>query len=492
MTLAVSRNIAVAVTLTAAAAQAQNLNTLLVLGSSPVIDTQERYRTYTSLTAVGGDFGNTTPEYLTASAYFAQSPRPAAIRIGRWAKTSTSGVLRGAKLSTAQQSLSPWNAITTGSFSLTKNGGSATPITGLNLSGATSLNQVASIITAALTGATMVWNSVFQRFELTSSVTGTTSSIAFLTATGSGQDISAMLLMQTGQGGYSVQGINAETALDAATLFDANYGQLWYALMMPEGVTADHLAVAAFIEGTNNQHFYGVTTQDAATLSAASYSTTLAYTLKESGYDRTTVQYSSSSAYAVASLIGRNLVVDYTGNNTVITSMYKQEPGVVPEDLNETQANALKDLNVNVFVKYDNGTNIVQYGNVCSGHFIDEIMGCAWFAVTVQNRLWNLLYTTVTKIPQTDKGMAVLTTGVEAVCQQAVDNGLFAPGVWNNGGFGTLVQGDFLPEGYYVYAGPMATQDPADRAARKATSIQCAGKLAGAIHTLSLAVTVNQ
>jgi len=493
MTLSVSRNIAVAVTLTAAAAQAQNLNTLLILGNSPVIDTTERIRTYLSLTAVGLDFGSTTPEYLSAQAYFSQSPRPAQLKIGRWAKTATNGQLRGGVLSPAQQALANFQAITTGSFTLTKNGGAPASVTGLNLSGATSLNGVAAIITSALTGATMVWNAVFNRFELTSSTTGTTSSIAFLTVAGSGQDISALLRMQTGQGGYSVQGINAETAVAAATLFDANYGQTWFALVMPEiTVDADHVAVAGALEGMNNQRLYGITTQDTALLSSATYSTTLGYSLKQLGYKRTTLQYSASSAYAVSSMIGRNMVVDFTGNNTVITTKYKQEPGIAPEDLNETQAQALKDLYVNVYAKYDNDTNIIQEGTVCSGNYIDEITACAWFAVTLQQRLWNALYTSPTKIKQTDAGMAQLTTVAEAVCGQAVANGFLAPGVWNGAGFGTLKEGDFLAEGYYVYAQPVALQNPADRAARKATLIQIAGKEAGAIHTVSVGVTVNQ
>ena len=489
--LPVSRLIAVAVALTVAGAKAQNLSTVLVLGSSVVIDVVERVRTYTSLTSVGVDFGNTTPEYLSAQAYFSQSPQPATIQIGRWAKTATSGLLRGATLTPAQQILATWTAVTTGSLRLTKNGAAGVNITGINLSTATSLNQVASLITAALTGATMVWNASFQRFELSSSTTGVGSSIAFLEVTGSGTDISSMLGMQTGQGGYRADGIAAETALTAATLFDNTFGQTWYPLVMPEAVDADHVLVAGYIEASGNKHLYGITTQDAGTLNAVT-TTDIASQLKALGYSRSITQYSSTSAYAVMSLLGRNMVVDYTGNNTVITSMYKQEPGIVAETLNSTQANALQGKNCNVFVGYDNDTNIIQYGTVANGHFIDEITGSDSFAVTVQQRLYNVLYTTTTKIPQTEAGMQILTTVVEAVCQQHVANGFLAPGVWNNAGFGDLAQGDYLPTGYYVYSNPIDTQNPADRAARKAPLIQVAGKLAGAVHTVSLAVTFNQ
>ncbi len=71
-------------------------------------------------------------------------------------------------------------------------------------------------------------------------------------------------------------------------------------------------------------------------------------------------------------------------------------------------------------------------------------------------------------------------------------NGLLAPGVWNSGGFGILKQGDFLPKGFYVYNAPVASQTQNDRAARMAMPIQIAAKLAGAIHSVDVAVTVNQ
>lgn len=490
--LPVSRLINVAVQLTPSAAQAQNLSTLLILGSSEVVDPVERYRDYSSLDAVATDFGTTAAEYLAAALWFEQSPQPNSLKIGRWAAAATKGLLRGAPLSAAQQALANFTSVASGGFTYTKNGGSATNVTAINLSSATNLNGVASLITAALTGATLVWNAAFSRFELTSSTTGTTSSISFLSAPGSGTDISAILGMTAASSGaYRADGIAAETAVAAATLFDSNYGQAWYALTICGAVNADHLAVAAYIEGTNTKHLYGVTTQEAGSLVAATTSD-IGYQLKQLDYDKTLVQYSSSNAYAVVSALARALTVDYTGNNTTITLMYKQEPGIAAEAINATQAQALADKNVNVLVRYNNDTAIIQHGVCASGTFVDIVTGTDWLAVTLQNSLYNLLYTSVTKIPQTDAGMQLLATTADSVCAQAVVNGLLAPGVWNSGGFGSLKQGDFMPKGYYVYAPKVSTQNPADRAARKSVPIQIAAKLAGAVHSVNISVVVNQ
>jgi hypothetical protein len=225
----------------------------------------------------------------------------------------------------------------------------------------------------------------------------------------------------------------------------------------------------------------------------SSVSTTdIAYLLKQLGYKRTVTQYSSNSAYSVCSFLGRALTVNYNGNSTVITLMYKQEPGIVAENLTTTQVNALEAKNCNVFVAYNNNTSIIEQGKVASGDFIDTITGTDWMAVTIMTAVYNLLYTSPTKIPQTDAGSNLITTTIETVCSQGVANGLLAPGVWNSAGFGQLHQGDFLPKGFYVYAPPVASQTQADREARKSVPFQIAAKLAGAVHTVDITINISR
>ncbi|MBN3848625.1 DUF3383 domain-containing protein [Paraburkholderia sp. Ac-20342] len=309
---------------------------------------------------------------------------------------------------------------------------------------------------------------------------------------GSGTDISALLGMTAASSGaYAAQGINAESAVSAVTLFDNQFGQQWYGLTVCGAADPDHLAVAAFIESSTNKHFYGVTTQEAGVLTSTS-TTDIAAQLQAAGFNKTCYQYSSNNAYAVNSLLGRQLTVLYTGNNTVITLMFKQEPGVAAETLNATQMAALEGKNCNVFAAYNNGTTIIEPAKVASGQFIDTIVGMDAFAIDTQTALFNALYTSTTKIPQTDPGMHILATTIEGICQQYVKNGLFAPGTWNSGGFGTLNQGDFMAKGYYVYQPPVASQSQANRAARVSVPFQIAVKLAGAVHDVVFAVTVNQ
>jgi hypothetical protein len=266
----------------------------------------------------------------------------------------------------------------------------------------------------------------------------------------------------------------------------------WYGLAVADDadlVDGDVISVAAAIEASSLSHIFAVTTGDAMTLSATS-SADLAAKLKAASYSRTFVQYSTSSKYAALSAFGRAFTVDFTGSNTTITLKFKTEPGVTYETLTLSQAAAVDGKNANVYVYYANDTAILQQGVMANGDFFDERQGLDWLQNYVQTNLYNLLYTSTTKIPQTDAGVTRLLTNVEASMDQSVTNGLVAPGVWNGGDIGQLAAGDTLTKGYYVYAAPIADQAQSDREARKAPLIQVACKLAGAVHYADVQINV--
>lgn len=258
----------------------------------------------------------------------------------------------------------------------------------------------------------------------------------------------------------------------------------WYGLAIADSadlVEADVISVAAAIEASSLSRILAVTTDDVNVLVAGN-TDNIGYKLKAAGYGRTFWQYSSSSKYAAISAFGRAFTVNFTGNNTTITLKFKTEPGVTYETLTTTQAAAIDSINGNVYVYYANDTAIIQQGVMANGDFFDERHGLDWLQNYVQTNLYNLLYTSATKIPQTDAGVTRLMTNVEASLDQAVNNGLVAPGVWNGGPIGQIESGDTLTKGYYVYADSVDNQAQSDREARKSPVIQAALKLAGAIH----------
>ncbi|ECJ2622962.1 DUF3383 domain-containing protein [Salmonella enterica] len=251
----------------------------------------------------------------------------------------------------------------------------------------------------------------------------------------------------------------------------------------------DWLKVAAAVEASGVSRILAITTSDPASVDATSTGD-LAYKLKAAKYGRTFVQYSSSSKYAALSAFGRAFTVNFNGSNTTITLKFKQEPGITYETLTTDQAAALDAKNCNVFVYYQNDTAILQQGVMSGGDFFDERHGLDWLQNYVQTNLYNLLYTSTTKVPQTDAGVTRLLSNVEQSMDQSVTNGLVAAGVWNGGPIGQLDSGDTLTKGYYVYAQPLSEQAQADREARKAPVIQVACKLAGAVHFADVQINV--
>ncbi|EAA3206434.1 DUF3383 domain-containing protein [Salmonella enterica subsp. enterica] len=283
---------------------------------------------------------------------------------------------------------------------------------------------------------------------------------------------------------------STETLLQAVNAV-LNYTN-WYGLAVADDEDiddADWLSVAAAIEASSLSRILAITTQDPEAINTTS-TTDLAYKLKAAKYGRTFVQYSTSSRYAALSAFGRAFTVNFNGSNTTITLKFKQEPGITYETLTTNQAAALDAKNCNVYVYYENDTAILQQGVMSSGDFFDERHGLDWLQNYVQTNLYNLLYTSTTKVPQTDAGVTRLLSNVEKSMDQSVTNGLVAAGVWNGGPIGQLDSGDTLTKGYYVYAQPLSEQAQADREARKAPVIQVACKLAGAVHFADVQINV--
>lgn len=375
--LPVSNVVNVDVIMSPTAATGRNFGSLLILGTSTVIPVSERIRLYTSSEDIGVDFGEDSPEYEAALIYFSQSPRPAQVYVGRWAKT------------------------------------------------------------------------------LATSETGSAETLA--------QAITAVLQFTN-----------------------------WYGLGIAdedELTPAEITATAAAIQASSLSRVFAVTSSDSGIIDSATTSD-VASTLKAAGYSRTFVQYSTKSKYAALSAFSRAFTVNFTGNNTTITLKFKTEPGVTYETLTSSQAATVDAKNANVYVYYANDTAILQQGVMSNGDFFDERHGLDWLQNYVQTNLFNLLYTSTSKIPQTEAGITRLLTNVEMSLDQAVSNGLVAPGVWNGGDIGQIASGDTLTKGYYVHAQPLSTQAQSDREKRRAPLIQAAIKLAGAVHYADVQIDV--
>jgi hypothetical protein len=492
MALPVSRLVRIVIQLTQLSAQRRSFGILMIAGDSNVINGEERYRSYNSIEAVATDFGTSAPEYFAAALYFGQTPKPRTVMIGRWLRTASAAFNEGGTLTPTQQLISTWTAITNGGLVIVVDGVTKT-LTGLDFSAQTNLNGVATIIDTALSGATITWDG--SRFRVTSGTTGVSSTVSYAT-TGAGTDLAPLLRLTAATGANLVDGFAAETPVACAAAL-VNISSAWYGLMFQASTqpTDDqNIDVCGFIEALDLKRIFGVTITNTDVLDSGE-DQDLASRMKDGAYRQSFNQY-SQNAYAIASFFGRAFSVNFNANRSTITMMYKQEPGVTGEELTDTQANTLQTKRCNVFVNYVNDTVIIQYGVMSGPYWFDEVHGLDWLQDAVQNACYNLMYTSPTKIPQTDAGSNQFVNAINSVYREAGSeeggNGLIGPGVWNGDEFGVLKTGDYLKTGSYTYVEPMALQSQADRETRTAPPIMSAIKLAGAIQEVDAIIQVNR
>lgn len=500
MTLSTTRVVNVAISLSPQAAQKRGFGTLCLLGDSAVLNDSEILRVYNGADEVASDFGVDAPEYLAATCYFSQSPKPKELAVARWRNAPTSAALIGGTPS----ALSALKAAKCG-FKITIDG-EQLDINDLNTEAAATVENVASLITAKL-GGKGTCSVVSGKFVITSAKSGKASKITVASAPTEGTDISAALGLTAAKGAVVADGKDeTETVKDAISRLLLERGRDFYGLVLATTQNVeddDILSIAQQIESSDDAHIFGVTLTDAA-LKKTAYDEDqmdVAAKLKRGEYSRTAVFYADYVAgdaayrvnrYFAASALGRMFSVNFEGSKTTLTLKFKKAPTIQPSNLNATEVKNLEDRNINVYATYANGTTIIEQGVMASGQFADERHGLDWLQDAVQTAVFNTLYQSKTKVPQTKDGVAMIQAAIENILAQGVTNGLIAPGKWTSDSFGDLTTGDYLPTGYYVYATDLDDQDQADREARKCPPFQCAIKLAGAIHSVDITLNINR
>lgn len=191
-----------------------------------------------------------------------------------------------------------------------------------------------------------------------------------------------------------------------------------------------------------------------------------------------------------AAYASRGLSVNYSGSNTCITMNLKDLTGIEADtNITETMLQQCADLGVDCFPSIAGLAKVLS--NRGDGLYFDQVANRIWLTSTIQTNVFNVLATTRTKIPQTEQGMNLLKSAIYDTFDQAVTNGMIAPGQWNSSDtFGNLedFHRNILETGYYIYSTPITEQAQAEREQRKAPLIQCAGKEAGAAHNSDIMI----
>lgn len=281
-----------------------------------------------------------------------------------------------------------------------------------------------------------------------------------------------------------------ETWVAAVTACKAANSQ-WYAVYAAAPstdalTTADHQAIAAYVETIRASYFY----DDDDDADKTNVNTDVFSVLHLQSLHKP-VGFFSTTPYAGAALMGFAMGANNGTANSAYTLAYKSLAGVTPDALTENEVNILAGKNANYYITRGGTYNVVEKGVTADGTWFDELIGLDQLANDIQIACMDLLANTKTKIPYTDAGAMQFVLACNEACDGAVDRGFLAPGIWNGANVLDLETGDALEAGYKCQAEPVADQSAADKSLRICPPVYVCAILAGAIHTVTIKVNVE-
>ena len=483
MTIPVSSVVSVSIAIGATFPARAGFGTLnIVTAETGVIGVAERIRSYSNLDGVAADWSGASEVIKAATAYFSQQPKPTKLKVSTRYPTAVAAQLRGGAVAANAENLALFTDISDGAFGIAIDGVSE-DIGALDFTTDVSFTEIAAtlqtavqlIVTGGFSAATVTHDGV--RFFINSGTTGATSTISFGIDPATGTNISSLLEIRQGEG-TKVNGLAAETITSSLNAIQ-NIDPDWYGLLFTKEVRDGFVvngedAVEAAADWTEARvKVFGNTSNDLDALDSVTDSDILSV-LMAKNLRRTISTYSSSpNQYPSASILGRAFTTNFNQPNSTITLKFKQGPGITVERLTQNEKAVLDSKRGNAFILVG-ASDMYSESRMANNTFFDEVHGIDWLENAIQTNVFGYLLTRTTKVPYTDKGVAALEQQVIKALNEAVLNGLIAPG--------TTIDGEFLANGYKTITVPVALSNQSDKEDRQYNGLSFVALGAGAIH----------
>jgi hypothetical protein len=466
----------------------------------------ERTRSYTDLAGVATDFAAGTPEYLSASALFSQSPHPERVMIGRASLKPTQVYVvsvASVQNSTAYAVDVAGDQVTATTISFTSDATATNDeiVAGLvsALNAVASKNYLAAATGSAgsqvctVTGTIPAWlattayvvgnqvtngANVYQCITAGTSAgsggpTGTTSDITdgtvhwkFLRVGGSAGAWFALELVDINLLGVKQTHSDPGLATDLAAILVED--ESWYALHTTFNSKAYVLAAAAWVESNKKLYLVDVNETDSVNTIVSGSTDTLG-ALFALSYNRTAGSYYSNPATMFSAAWMGRVLPDTPGSETW---KFKTLSGVVAMKLTSTQRTNLRARKANSYTTIA-GANKTWEGMVAGGSygFIDITRGLDWLEDDMTKSVFAAL-SGPEKLPYTNAGIAVIRSVMKASLKRAVSNGV-------------------ISDDFEIEMPKLAAISASDKALRKLKNVKFTATLQGAIHEIDLIGVVS-
>lgn len=396
------------------------------LSFSSLVEVQEKFP--------GGEI------YKAATAWYGQKPRPKIFIVGAILRTTPVPATTAKLIGGSAAVLTNIKKITAGSMALFVNGTRAA-IDGQDLSASADLDAVAANLTTKFNAVLPTTNKIAISqlagvFTVATEMTG--GSATLTTASG---DIGVALKLTPDSNATVVPGEDAKSiSSDLAAITNLNMNFFYVALERSLRKQPQQLEAARWCEASGK--VFGWADNDANILVSGTENSFKQ--AKDSQLQNTICVFDASNGgveYPEVSILGRAATVNFNVANSVLILAYKKGPGITVADLSSGQLKTLMSYGGNAFINV--GGNAMFYnGRMADGTWFDTVQGVEWLKQKIRNNVFNLFYTSTTRVPWSDTGVAMVNQQVINALELARTNGLVSPGYDN--------EGNFYPDGYKV------------------------------------------
>ena len=210
--------------------------------------------------------------------------------------------------------------------------------------------------------------------------------------------------------------------------------------------------------------------------------------LHTAGSRRVIATYGTAVSDAAA-VMGTAMGLQAAHAASALSLCYKPVGGMQPSDLTQSQVDAIQALGGNVYVTRGYSHILLEKGSTPSGYRYDEVLYLDMIAEDLQNAAVSLLAENPDRLPQTDDASAQFMNAFSSVLIGYTNRGILTTAPWRGSAVGSIQAGDYIENGFALWADSYDEQSEADRAAHRAVPIQCALTLAGSLE--SVVITVN-
>lgn len=341
---------------------------------------------FSSAADVSSYFGPSSAEAAAAVIYFNgfgnSNKKPGSMLFAQYPTASVAAYLRGANAGT----LAYITGLAAGTLTIVVDGVSKTS-SSINLSGASSFSNAASLILAGFTtpGFTVTYDTVSGGFLFTSSTTGAGSTIGYVSGT-----LAAGLFLTEATGAVISQGdiaavpgafmtAVAETTQNWAsftTLFDPDVSGI-----------ANKLLFAEWANGTGNRYLYVSWDDEVAPTASNDATGSLGNILKTNNSSGTAPVWAPDSDYPVF-VLGYVASIDFEQTNGRATLAFRSQTGLAPVVTNQTIADNLIANGYNFYGSYATANDefTFMYPGLVSGPYdwVDSYINQIWLNNALQ------------------------------------------------------------------------------------------------------------